>query len=209
MGGDFYDFFELPGAPAQHGIVIADVSDKGVPAALFMAMCRTTIRTTAISDRTPSQALIRANELILKDSHADFFISAIYIVLDPESGRMQYANAGHSRPLLLQSHSGKVIELRSDGIILGALEEVIIEEKEYVVAPGDTLLLFTDGISEASDAEGNLFGKERLEKLLIDNYRQPAESIAEAVLQVLDEFVGRTPQSDDLTIMVLRRLPAH
>jgi serine phosphatase RsbU (regulator of sigma subunit) len=207
MGGDFYDFFELPGSPSRHGLVIADVSDKGVPAALFMAMCRTTIRSTAISNRTPSQTLIRVNELILKDSRADFFLSAIYIDLETETGRMRYANGGHSRPLWLQADSGEVTELRSDGIILGAIDEVEIEEKEYIISPGDTLLLFTDGVTEATNAEGQLFGSERLIELLVNSGRNSSELIADALLHELDDFVGSTPQADDLTIMVLRRLP--
>jgi sigma-B regulation protein RsbU (phosphoserine phosphatase) len=207
MGGDFYDFFDLPGSPARHGLVVADVSEKGVPAALFMAMCRTTIRSIAISKRTPSQTLVKANELILKDSHADFFLSAIYLDFEVETGRMRYANGGHSRPLWLQADSGKICELRSEGIILGTLEEVEIEEKEYQISPGDVLLLFTDGVTEASNAEGRLFGSERLVELLADCSQKPAEQIADLLLHDLDNFVGATPQSDDLTLMVLRRFP--
>ena len=207
MAGDFYDFFELPGSPLRYGWVIADVSDKGVPAALFMAMCRTTIRSTAIGERTPSQALARASELILKDSRADFFLSAIYFTLEIESGHIHYANGGHSRPLWLQADSGEVVELRTEGIILGAFDEVDIEEKDFYLAPGDTLILFTDGLTEATNATGQLFGEEKIIQLLREHDQKPAERIAEAVLEELAEFTGSTPQSDDLTIIVLRRRP--
>jgi sigma-B regulation protein RsbU (phosphoserine phosphatase) len=206
VGGDFYDFLNLQEPPPRYGIVIADVSDKGVPAALFMAMCRTMIRSTALSGRSPAQTLIRTNELILKDSRADLFLSAIYVTLDTKSGRLIYANGGHSRPLWLQSTTQEIIELRSEGIILGAFDDVSIEEKEFVINPGDVLLFFTDGVTEATNAEGEILGKECLLQILEENRGGSADKIADAILEAIRHFTGVTPQSDDLTILVLRRL---
>jgi serine phosphatase RsbU (regulator of sigma subunit) len=208
IGGDFYDFLDLQDDPQKLGIAIADVSDKGVPAALFMAMCRTTIRSVAFSGLSPAQILARANELILKDSRADLFLSAVYVTLETENGRMIYANAGHSRPLWLKKASQEATEIRSEGIIIGSFDDVSIEERELLINPGDVLLFFTDGVTEATNASGELFGTNHLAKLLEDHQDESAEKIAQVIHVAIKHFTGSTPQSDDLTILVLRRLPS-
>ena len=125
VGGDFYDFCELADKPPRLGLVIADVAGKGVPAALFMALSRTIIRTTAFSGRSPASALMRANQLILKDSQAEMFLTAVYAVLELDTGRLIYANAGHNRPLWRHAADGTVTELDQRGIVLGAFEEIV------------------------------------------------------------------------------------
>jgi sigma-B regulation protein RsbU (phosphoserine phosphatase) len=205
VGGDFYDFFELSREPGRLGLVIADVADKGVPAALFMALSRTMIRTTALSGRTPSAALIRANELILKDSRADLFLTAFYGVLDSHSGRLVYANAGHNRPLCLRAATGEFQELAARGTILGMLEEVELEERELEVAPGDLLLFYTDGVTEAMDAEGRAFGEERLREAAGADPTAGAQQVLDRVLDAVRAFTGDAPQSDDLTLFVVKR----
>ncbi len=207
MGGDFYDFLELSQAPLRLGIVIADVSDKGVPAALFMAMCRTMIRSIAFSGQSPAQVLMRTNELMLKESRADLFLGAIYVVLEPESGRLIYANGGHSRPLLYHNETEEVVELRSDGIILGTFEEISIEEKEVTITPGDMLLFYTDGVTDATNPSGELFGRELLSQIVTECKDESAQQVAEAIVEAINQFTGSTPQSDDLTILVLKHLP--
>lgn len=207
MGGDFYDFLELSQSPPELGLVIADVSDKGVPAALLMAMCRTMIRSIAFSGLNPAQTLIKTNELMLKESRADLFLGAIYVTLEPENGRMIFANGGHSRPLWHRHRANEIVEVRSDGIILGTFEDISIEEKEITIAPGDVLLFYTDGVTDATSPTGALFGIELLSQTLFRCKDQSAEQIAEAILDALNQFTGSTPQSDDLTIMVLKRLP--
>ena len=206
MGGDFYDFLELSQTPSKLGIVIADVSDKGVPAALFMAMCRTMIRSIAFSGVNPAQALAKTNDLILKESTADLFLGAIYATLAPDKGKMIFANGGHSRPLWYRNETKEIIELRSDGIILGTFEEISIEEKEITIAPGDLMLFFTDGVTDAMDATGALFGTAPLSQMITDHKDESAEQIAEAILESNNRFTGSMPQSDDLTILILKRL---
>jgi sigma-B regulation protein RsbU (phosphoserine phosphatase) len=205
VGGDFYDLFDLPGDDARLGIVIADVSDKGVPAAIFMAMSRTMIRSTALSGRTPQQALTRANELILKDSRAELFVSVFYAQLELDSGRLTYANAGHNPPLWLNADTGTIEPLHSAGIILGSFEAIDIEEQVIQLSPGDTLLLYTDGVTEAMDGEGELFGEARLEQLFSQCREDSAGAFASAILEAIVEFTGETPQSDDLTLLILHR----
>jgi sigma-B regulation protein RsbU (phosphoserine phosphatase) len=208
VGGDFYDFFELPGGPGRLGIVIADVADKGVPAALFMALSRTMIRTTALSGRSPAAALTRANELMLKDSQADLFVSAFYATLDVPSGGLTYANAGHNRPLWLQIARGEFQELAARGIVLGIFENIELEEREIEVTPGDFLIFYTDGVTEAMNAEDELFGEERLRAAVAAAAPEAsAQQVLEAVVDAVNAFTGDTPQSDDLTLFVVQRHP--
>jgi sigma-B regulation protein RsbU (phosphoserine phosphatase) len=206
VGGDFYDFFELPGKPGRLGLVIADVADKGVPAALMMALSRTVVRTAAADGRSPSAALTLANELILKDSRGDLFVTAFYAALDP-SGRLTYANAGHNRPLWLRSRTGQIEELAARGIALGVLEDIELEEREIDVTPGDILMFYTDGVTEAMDADGQQFGAQRLRQVLAASPGASAPATLTAVEDALRAFTGDTPQSDDIALFVVRRRP--
>jgi len=207
VSGDFYDFFELPGDPAQLGMVIADVSDKGVPAALFMALSRTVIRATALSSHSPSAALIQANELILKDSWSELFLTTFYATLDTHAGRLTFANAGHNRPLWLRAATGECQELAARGIVLGVFEQVELEERQVEIAPGDLLIFFTDGVTEAVDADFQEFGTERLWEVVAANREASAQQVLQAVVEAVKAFTGDTPQSDDLTLFVVKRSP--
>jgi serine phosphatase RsbU (regulator of sigma subunit) len=207
VGGDFYDFPELPGQPGRVGLVIADVADKGVPAALMMALSRAMVRTAAANGRSPSAALSLANELILKHSHTDLFVSAFYATLDIHSGRLTYANAGHNRPLWLQISSGEIQELAARGIVLGILEDIELEEREIDVAPGDVLVFHTDGVTEAMDIVGQQFGEERLQAAVAVTPNASAQEIVAAVVYAVRAFTGDAPQSDDLTLLVVKRRP--
>lgn len=209
VGGDFYDFFALPGSPTRLGMVIADVADKGVPAALFMALSRTVIRTVALSGRGAAAALMRANQIILNDSQSDLFLSAVYGILEPERGRLIFANAGHNRPLWYQASSGTVRELQAEGIILGAFENVQIEDRRFSIAAGDALLFYTDGITEAMDAEGDFFGEARLVEVFRTYATGSAQEIATAIVDATNEFTRDTEQSDDVTFFVVKRLAPH
>jgi sigma-B regulation protein RsbU (phosphoserine phosphatase) len=206
VGGDFYDFFKLPGERDRLGMVIADVSDKGVPAALFMALSRTMIRSTALSGRSPSQALLRANELIMNDSRTDLFVSAFYAVLEAHSGRFSYACAGHNRPLCLRAKQRKVETVKARGTIMGAFEDIAMEEYEMTLHTDDVLLLYTDGVTEALDRRGRFFGETRLKNVLREQTGADAETILHAVLDAVDSFTGAVPRTDDLTLVVARRL---
>jgi sigma-B regulation protein RsbU (phosphoserine phosphatase) len=207
VGGDFYDFFELPGEPGRLGIVIADVAGKGVPAALFMALSRTIIRASALNGRGPAAALVRANELILEDSRSDLFLTAFYAVLDTHTGRLVYANAGHNPPLWLHTTTRNLQELTARGIVLGALEEIELEEREIEVEPGDLLVFYTDGATEAMDANRQPFGEERLQAAIATKADASPEEVLGTVVDRVRAFTGDIPAADDMTFCAIRRCP--
>jgi serine phosphatase RsbU (regulator of sigma subunit) len=207
VGGDFYDLFELPNLEDHIGLFIGDVSGKGVPAAMFMAMCRTMIRSAVLSGRNPSQALIRANELIQKDSQADLFVSAINASLNTRTGHLTYANAGHNRPILLRVNDGKVFDLAARGIILGEFDSIELEEEEVELLPGDIFVCYTDGVTDAIDAQNQPFSEQRLSEVISSHPEATAEEMLSAILDELRRFTGDTSQTDDLTLLVIRRQP--
>jgi sigma-B regulation protein RsbU (phosphoserine phosphatase) len=205
VGGDLYDFFELPGEPQRLGLVIADVSGKGVPAALFMAFSRTVIRTEAMSGHNPAMVLERANRLITQDNSSRLFVSAFYAILDTHSGQLVYANAGHNWPFWLRVATQELIELEVPGTVLGMFKTIELEEQEIEVAQGDMLLFHTDGVTEAMNMAGQMLGEERLRAILVTDAEASAAQVQQAVLTELEEFTGGTPQSDDFTLFVVKR----
>jgi serine phosphatase RsbU (regulator of sigma subunit) len=207
VGGDFYDFIEFPDAPGRLGLVVADVMGKGVPAALFMAVGGTVIRTIALGQQSPSEVLIGANPIVLKNSHSDLFLTAFYAVLEPASGRLVYANAGHNRPLLQQAATGGIQELASDGIALGVLDGIELEERTIDVAAGDLLVLYTDGVTEAMDAGYRQFGMDRLRAALQACAGSSAQETVDSIVEKLKAFAGDVSRSDDITILAARRHP--
>jgi sigma-B regulation protein RsbU (phosphoserine phosphatase) len=204
VGGDFYDFMLL--SNGIMGIAIADVADKGVPAALFMALSRTLMRATAMSGRTPSDALRRTNTLILSDARSDLFVTVFYGLLHPRSGSFTYANAGHNPPLWLNARSGEVHRLHEHGMALGVLLDAPLSEHTIQLEPGDVLALYTDGVTEALNIDGEEFGMERLEQALQANADHSAEDIVAAIDAAVDEFVGNEPPFDDFTLVVMKRV---
>ncbi|MCL7452545.1 MAG: SpoIIE family protein phosphatase [Anaerolineae bacterium] len=205
VGGDFYDLFALPGDHRRLGVVVADVAGKGVPAALLMALGRTVIRSTAIGGNSPSTVLSRANDLIVSDSHSDLFLTAFYAALDTERGQMVYSSAGHNPPLWVRAEDGQVQPLGARGTVLGVLEQIELEEREISVAPGDLLVFYTDGVTEAMDKEHQVFGETRLEALLAEHARATAGEVLQSVVDAVREHAGQVAQSDDLTVLVVKR----
>jgi sigma-B regulation protein RsbU (phosphoserine phosphatase) len=205
VGGDFYDFIELPDAPGHLAMIIADVTGKGVPAALFMARTSKVIQTIGLQSGSPLETLKQTNEAMTRDRGGHLLLSALYAVLDTNSGRLAYSNAGHCRPLWLQSTTGEVVELDARGVILGALKDTYLEEREVDVQAGDLLLFYSDGLTEAMNAERQLFGEEQLEAVLAANQGGNAQEVLEAIVDAVRAFCGDTPQSDDLTLFVVRR----
>lgn len=202
VSGDFYDFMEL--ADDKWGILIADVADKGVPAALFMALSRTILRTIAFNRSDPAHTLGRANEIISKDAQSDLFVTVFYAVWDPKQELLTYANGGHNPPLLLRAN-GKVQPLTTNGIALGVLPEVEIESRQTKLHPGDILVLYTDGVTEAINEDYGEFGVDRLQTVIEKNRkRKPAEMVT-AVNAAISLHVGETPQFDDITLVILKR----
>jgi len=205
VGGDFYDFYELPGRPPRLGLLVADVADKGVPAALFMALSRTILRTKAMSGRGPASTLLRANDLIIKDSHSDLFLSVFYAVLDQRSGRMIYANAGHNRPLWVRAERGTVEELGARGIVLGVLDEIKLEERRIDVAPGDVVVFYTDGVTDGMNGDEEFFEVARLREVVAAHAGGSARELLHAIIAAYNAFTGDTEQTDDFTCVVVKR----
>ncbi|HKY84990.1 MAG TPA: SpoIIE family protein phosphatase [Anaerolineales bacterium] len=207
VGGDFYDFIRLPSGPsgARWGLAIADVSDKGVPAALYMALTRTLLRSIATADPSPAGTLARLNNLLLNETRGDMFVSVWYGIWEPERGRVIYANAGHNPPILFEKDE-LGIALRTHQTVLGVLPDVPYEEAEVDLAPGSMLLLYTDGVSEAPGQAGEQFGMHRIENTVLGLTRWDPDTVLSALAERVAAFSGLPDPQDDLTIVCLHRL---
>jgi serine phosphatase RsbU (regulator of sigma subunit)/anti-sigma regulatory factor (Ser/Thr protein kinase) len=200
VGGDFYDFIELP--DGRIGIVVGDVTDKGVPAALIMARTQSVLRGEAPRLVAPGEVLRRANEILLPEMPARMFVTCLYLVLEPATGRVVYANAGHLPPYV-RTVDG-VVELRATGMPLGLLPGMAYEEKEAVIDTRQSVLLYSDGVVEAHGPEGDMFGFPRLRELMA--HERPSSELLNHLLEQLHEFVGRGwDQEDDITLVALQR----
>jgi serine phosphatase RsbU (regulator of sigma subunit) len=200
VGGDFYDFIELPDGLV--GLVCGDVTGKGVPAALVMATTHSILRGDAPQFVSPGKVLERANNLLLRDIPAQMFVTCLYGVLDPSTGQLRYANAGHNPPYV-HTRDG-VVELRATGMPLGAMPDMTYEEKETTLGPGDTVLLHSDGLVEAHDPERKMFGFPRLADLMTGCSGGP--ELIQLLLGELDGFTGPDwEQEDDITLVALQR----
>ncbi len=201
--GDFYDFIALP--EGRLGIVVADVADKGAGAALYMALSRTLIRTFAAEYPTqPQRVMSAANERILQDTQATIFVTAFYGVLDPLTATLTYSNAGHNPPILLDGRKqNDAEELRRTGIALGVLGSAEYEQKSRQMKPGDALVLYTDGITEARDPDGRMFGEEHLLEVAQRAQGCSGREIQEALLEEVHRFVHDAARVDDITLMVV------
>ncbi|NNJ11642.1 SpoIIE family protein phosphatase [Chloroflexales bacterium ZM16-3] len=195
------------GPPAPElGFVIADVSDKGVPAAMFMAMSRSLVRAAALDGTDPPAAMERANRWITRDSESGMFVTLFYGMLDTESGRLRYTSAGHNPPLLYRRRGGSFDELRTPGIALGVLEEISLHEAETMLSPGDVLVCYTDGVTEAIDDAQNEFGVERLRSVIAAHADEDVARIVRAILEAVDQHGRGQPPFDDVTLVVIKRL---
>ncbi len=202
VSGDFYDF--IPRSDGTWGIVIADVADKGVPAALFMALSRTILRTVGINRRDPAEVLMRVNEIINYDAESDLFVTVSYAIWDNSTGVLDFANGGHNPPLLLKAN-GNHSWLAAPGIALGILPEIQITGNSINLDPGDTLILYTDGVTEAINADFDEYGTDRLLWTAQSVHTQEPRAIIEAITESVYDHTGDTPQFDDVTLVVLQR----
>jgi serine phosphatase RsbU (regulator of sigma subunit)/DNA-binding NarL/FixJ family response regulator len=203
--GDFYDFIPFP--DGRLGILVADAADKGMGAALYMTLSRTLIRTYAAEyDTRPDLVLSATNRRILMDTRAELFVTVFYAILDPVAGRLAYCNAGHNPPFLLNTQNkGPVQALSRTGLPLGVFEDTAWTQDVVEIAPGDVLLLYTDGITEAQDRQGAFFSEKRLLEVAQANLGRSAQDIQDALITQVREFSGDAPQSDDITLMVVVR----
>jgi serine phosphatase RsbU (regulator of sigma subunit)/anti-sigma regulatory factor (Ser/Thr protein kinase) len=202
VGGDFYDFIPLP--DGQLGIVIGDVADKGVPAALVMAATRGVLRASAQRLVDPADVLGRVNELIVPDTPPHIFVTCLYAVLDPTSGRLRYANAGHDPPYV-RTTSGEAIALRARGMPLGVMSGYVYLSHETWLAPGEHVLFYSDGLVEAHNSRREMFSFDRLCQL-IARHDNGTTQLIDTLLLELDSFVGQAwDQEDDVTLVALKR----
>ncbi|RJX33364.1 MAG: HAMP domain-containing protein [Desulfarculus sp.] len=203
VGGDFYDYF-LP-APGRLGLLIGDVSGKGIPAALFMTVARTLIRNAASHHLDPAEVLAEANRQLLPDNDLCMFVTVVYGVYEPANGALTYASAGHPAPLLRRA-AGQVSQLpRPRGMALGVRERLGLEVGRVNLETGDSLLLYTDGLNEGANAKNEMFGLARTREWLDEAEMASAPEMLASLLASLRRFTGDTEQSDDLTLLWLRR----
>ncbi len=204
VGGDYYDVFELP--DKRLGLLIADVSDKGVPAALFMALTRTLVRAVVYNTLSPAEVLRRVNALMIPDNQQEMFVTAVYGVLSVESGNFTYANAGHNPPLWACLKEGTIEVLHRTGAALGIIDDFVMEERTIQLKPGNFLLLYTDGLTEAFSPEEELYGEERLRKIVQNSGTDSVQGMLDAIEASVDQFMNSLPAVDDMTILAIHRV---
>jgi len=202
VGGDFYDVIRL--SKGRVGLVMADVSDKGLAAALYMALTRSLIHAEAKHSSSPRQVLLNIHRLLLEMSQSDMFVTVFYGVLDPAQGTFRYARAGHDRPLLYSPSSGECRFLAADGILLGCVEEVRLEEVGVDLHPGDLLVLYTDGITDANSPAGEFFGVERLRETVSAASGLSAQDLCDLIFERVDRFQAGAAQYDDMALLVVK-----
>ena len=203
VGGDFYDVIHL--GDGRIGVAIADVSDKGVPAALFMMSSRTLLKGAAIGNYEPGEVLKEVNDLLCEGNDAMMFVTVLYAVYDPNTGNLTYANGGHPTPYVRRA-DGSVISLAfTGGVALGVLEGQEYSQGSFQVQPGDVVFFYSDGVSEAMNEKGEEFGVDLLSAVLANTPSQDPQDINNAMFAGVRAFAGDTPQSDDITCLTLCR----
>jgi serine phosphatase RsbU (regulator of sigma subunit) len=203
LGGDYYDL--IPLAPDRWGLLMADVSDKGIPAALLMAVARSLFRVYASADDSPRQTLARVNHDLVTSSHSGMFVTAVYAIVDTRSGEVRIAAAGHPPALVVGQPGQEVQPIRVGGMPLGILEEAAFNEHALRLLPRESMVLYTDGITEASDTDGEQFGAARLHAFLRQSRAPSAHQLIAALDDAVRAFVGEAPAWDDVAYLVIRR----
>ena len=203
VGGDFYDFFPID--DHRIGFTIADVSGKGVPASIFMAVSRTLIKATGLRDLAPSECMKTVNDMLCGESVDSMFVTVFYGIYDLKTGLVEFTNAGHNPPYIL--HADGTVEMlnTASNLVLGAVEGIPFTDETLQLNPGDALMMYTDGVTEAENKEHDQFGTTRLEAELAGLKGADSKQIVEAVNAKVKEFIDGAPQSDDITQLVIRR----
>jgi serine phosphatase RsbU (regulator of sigma subunit) len=204
VAGDYYDF--IAGHHGQLGLVIADVTDKGMPAALFMALTRSIVRACLDQVSSPAEGLTKANRFICADSTSDMPVTLFYGLLDSQQGELTYVNAGHNPPIHFRAAQGEFVKLTRTGMFLGFDDEATYEQRLQVIKPGDFIVFYTDGVTDAINAEDQLFGQERFEGLLADHRTASAAAILGIIKDAIKDFTGGIAPYDDITLLVAKRL---
>ena len=204
VGGDFYDFFKLEND--RLAMVVADVSGKGVPAALFMMVSRTLVKGTAIGNPDPAKCMAEVNDLLAESNEESMFVTVFYTAFNPANGLVEYANGGHNLPFVVKA-SGEVKQVESEsGLVLGVVPEFEFPGGRIELEPGDTFFLYTDGVTEAMNEAGEEFGESALAKVLGECVGASAEDVRRHVVKAVKAHAGDAPQSDDITCLALKYL---
>ena len=210
IGGDFYDFFKLP--HGKIGVVIGDVSGKGIPAAILMALCQTKLRYIAMSGKSPAQTLCLLNSEMVHAMRSDMFITIIYLVIDPKSGEARFARAGHEPPLLARADSEEAAQpLKSSGMALGMVSEElfdeVMEDASFKMNSGDVLVLYTDGLTEAANPEGGEFTAKKLAQTISTLRSRNANDLNDEIIKSVEAFMGPgNKYGDDLTLLTVKKI---
>jgi sigma-B regulation protein RsbU (phosphoserine phosphatase) len=200
VGGDFFDFFLIDSN--RLGFVIGDVSGKGIPAAIFMAISRTLIRAVGIKGVSASECLSLVNNLLCKDNVSSMFVTVFYGILNISTGEVDYVNAGHNPPYVISDSGVKAVEM-TGGMVLGVFDDMIYKSKTFRLNPGERLFLYTDGVTEANDINTNLFGEQRLEEFLAQHVNSPLPEIVKNAFNEVNTFASGVPQFDDVTMLTI------
>jgi sigma-B regulation protein RsbU (phosphoserine phosphatase) len=204
VSGDYYDFLTLDAD--KLGLVIADVSDKGMPAALFMTLTRTIVRASMEVASQPAAGIAQANRLICADAVNGMFVTLCYLQLDPATGELVYVNGGHNPPWHYRETDEQPVPLTRTGILLGVDDTAAYEQRRIHLEPGDFAVLWTDGLSDALNSEGQEFGEQRMHQVLQLQRQASAHELLDALTAAVGDFVGDTPSFDDITLVVVKRL---
>jgi phosphoserine phosphatase RsbU/P len=208
IGGDFFDVFPLPDRPRQLGVVIADVSGKGIAAALLMAFLRPIIRSALDHTSDPVDALERTNSILVDERRTGLFVTVICGVLDLDTGTFTFANAGHELPLLAPPYPAPPSWIDGGGPLVGMFGRLDLSPIKVEIRPGDRLVVYTDGLTDAAAPTGDRFGMERLRLKIAGTCSGSADDTARLVIDEVLAFQGEAEPADDLALLVLRRLPA-
>ena len=201
VGGDFFDVVHL--SDGRLGLAVADVSDKGVPAALFMMSSRTLLKGAAIGLALPGEVLREVNDLLLEDNEGGMFVTVLYAVYDPSIRELTYANGGHNSPLVVHADGTSALLPLTDGIALGIAPDLSYKQNTVTLSPGDTIIFYTDGVTEAMNGEEEQFGLDPLSEFFRTNPPRNPEETTAAIFEAVNAFAGEAPQSDDITCLVL------
>ena len=203
VGGDFYDFFRID--DDHIGLVMADVSGKGIPAAIFMAVSRTLIRTIALQGYDPGVCLTKSNDLLCKESVESMFVTVFYAIYNIRTGEIDYCNGGHNAPYILKANGQVEMMPMSKNCLVGTVDGWQYTSDKTLLGVGDTLLMYTDGVNEAFNSDFQEYGEDRMEQLLQKHIGDDCRTLIEAQMSDVKVYAGDAPQSDDITIMALKR----
>ena len=205
VGGDYFDFISLD--EGRWAICLGDVTGKGLPASLLMANVQATLRGQAIVSASPKECLTRANRLLFESTSAEKFVTLFYAILDHKNHRFWFCNAGHDHPYHVAS-TNAIRRLKTGGLMLGVIPNYPFEEEETAVNQGDTIVITSDGVTEAANVNGDFFGDPALEKVILENRSLSAGQLLNRIVESVKVHAGSQPQSDDITIVVIKRAAA-